>query len=107
MLSMTNRAAKKFPLARPSASSETTERTPFVWPRVAAVVAAVAVVVLPVFASRLVGASEKATTAVSAAKAPSLATDGGEFPLMDIRVIELETAEADQEADQGADQSDG
>jgi type VI secretion system protein ImpE len=29
-----------------------------------------------------------------------LATDGGEFPLMDIRVIELETAEADQEAEQ-------
>lgn len=48
-----------------------------------------------------------------------LATDGGEFPLMDIRVIELETEEVDQEteqeteqevdpgADQGADQSDG
>ncbi len=58
-------------LSGPTARSETVERSPFVWPRVAALGTAIAVVVLPIFAQRLMEAAqsgprpEPAATSVS------------------------------------------
>ncbi|MBT8485250.1 MAG: NADH-quinone oxidoreductase subunit N [Phycisphaerae bacterium] len=48
-------------LASPSPRSETIVRTPAAWPRVAALLTAIAVVVLPVFAQRLLDGAAQAT----------------------------------------------
>ena len=57
-------------MSEPNAQSETIERSPFSWPRIAGIVTAIAVVVLPVFAQPLFTASEKAAgTGAAAAKA--------------------------------------
>lgn len=52
-------------LARPNAQSETIVASPVVWPRIAAIVTAIAIVVLPIFCAGLLRASEStmATTA--------------------------------------------
>ena len=52
-------------LARPNAQSETIGASPVVWPRIAAIVTAIAIVVLPIFCAGLLRASEStmATTA--------------------------------------------
>jgi NADH-quinone oxidoreductase subunit N len=57
-------------LASPNARSETIVRAPAVWPRIAALLTAIAVVVLPIFSERLVDASQTATAGV--------VQDGGE-----------------------------
>ncbi|MCI0362834.1 MAG: NADH-quinone oxidoreductase subunit N [Phycisphaerales bacterium] len=52
-------------MAKPSAQSETIVRSPFPWPRIAGIVTAVAVVVLPLFLGPLIRASQAATTPAS------------------------------------------
>jgi NADH-quinone oxidoreductase subunit N len=48
-------------LAAPSARSETVERSPTVWPRVAALLAALAMVILPIFSQGILDATARAT----------------------------------------------
>ena len=56
---------------KPSAQAETIERSPFSWPRIAGVMTAVAVVILPVFANRLFTASEEASASKLRAENPA------------------------------------
>jgi NADH-quinone oxidoreductase subunit N len=56
---------------KPSAQAETIERSPFSWPRIAGVMTAVAVVILPVFANRLFTASEAASASKLRAETPA------------------------------------
>lgn len=53
-------------LHKPTAQSETIVRGPAVWPRVAAVITMVAVIVLPLVAQRLIEATENATAGYAA-----------------------------------------
>lgn len=50
-------------MSQPNAQSETIEPGPFTWPRIAGIITAVAVVILPVFAQPLFTASEEAAQA--------------------------------------------
>jgi NADH-quinone oxidoreductase subunit N len=56
-------------MSKPSAQAETIVPNPFSWPRIAGVVGAVAVVVMPVFVGGLFRAAERATTNVREAPA--------------------------------------
>lgn len=48
-------------LVPPTAQAENVERSPAIWPRVAAVIGAIAVVVVPIFSTLIITASEHAT----------------------------------------------
>ncbi|MHC5004213.1 MAG: NADH-quinone oxidoreductase subunit N [Planctomycetota bacterium] len=67
-------------LQKPTAQSETIVRGPTIWPRVAGVVTAVAVVLLPIWSQAMLAASRDAT-------------DGYDQPMID--VAEAETADED------------
>jgi NADH-quinone oxidoreductase subunit N len=56
-------------LAAPNARSETIGRSAVAWPRIAALLAAIAVVVLPLFSNRLVESARKVTGGETAAQA--------------------------------------
>jgi NADH-quinone oxidoreductase subunit N len=61
-------------MKKPSAQSETIVRGPFSWPRIAGIVTAAAVVVLPVFTGALFKASQEATNAKTAGATPMTRT---------------------------------
>jgi NADH-quinone oxidoreductase subunit N len=61
-------------MSKPSAQAETIVRGPSAWPRIAGVVTAALVVVLPVFIAGLFRASESATNPAQTATSPTPAT---------------------------------
>jgi hypothetical protein len=68
-------------LAGPSARSETIVRHPSPWARATAILAAIAVVVLPIFSSTIIERTRTLTGDVPAVEPPAGITDADEDPV--------------------------
>lgn len=62
-------------MARPSAQSETVVRSEIIWPRFAAVIAAAAVVIVPIFSASIIRAASSVTTGLQASQSESQAVE--------------------------------